>query len=98
MIFFGWGHQRQSSKILPFQGECLNCNNTVDWYLVQVSTWFTLFFIPIFPYSRKAFVLCPICRSGIEIDRSLIKQLEYSNISHQELQSIIKLGKPIIGG
>ena len=98
MVIFGWGYQRQSSKILPFQGKCSSCNNTVDWYLVRVSTWFTLFFIPIFPYSRKAFVLCPICGSGIEIDRSFIKQLEYPNISHQELQDMIESGKEIIGG
>ena len=98
MIFFGWGYQRTSSKILPFQGKCSSCNNIVDWYLVQVSTWFTLFFLPIFPYSRKAFILCPICKSGIEVDRSFIKQLECPNMSHQELQDIIELRKQIIEG
>jgi NADH pyrophosphatase NudC (nudix superfamily) len=31
-------------------------------------TWFTLFFIPVFPYSIKYFLSCPICQYGLTLD------------------------------
>ncbi|MCK4324641.1 MAG: hypothetical protein KAW89_08935 [Armatimonadetes bacterium] len=43
--------------------------------LIEVSTWFTLFFIPVIPYERKRLLLCPVCQHGMELDRAEFSRL-----------------------
>ncbi len=62
MIIFGWGHTMD--KIFGpviFDGYCPHCHNHSVWYLRRISVWFTLFFIPIFPYKYDRIVCCSIC-------------------------------------
>ncbi|GAA0721199.1 hypothetical protein GCM10008905_11380 [Clostridium malenominatum] len=75
MIIYGWG--RKTVKNYGEKGtyRCNNCNNTSNWRLVRVSTWFTLFFIPIIPYSRKFALTCPVCGSYIEVPKEEFKSL-----------------------
>lgn len=47
---------------------CDHCNNTSIWTLYNDKRWFTLFFIPIFPFSSKKFLARPVCGWGINID------------------------------
>jgi len=60
-IIWGFGKRtiRRYGKIN--QSVCRHCNNTVQRELVKVTTWFTLFFIPIIPYRIERFLVCPIC-------------------------------------
>lgn len=69
MIIFGWGKKtvKDYGDTLPL--ECGNCNNKVYYKLVTVTTWFTLFFVPIIPYDTKNLLMCGICKAGIELTR-----------------------------
>jgi len=44
--------------------QCANCNNLNAFEILCVRTWFTLFWIPIFPFSTKYLIMCPICGYG----------------------------------
>ena len=76
MIIFGWGHQMIKQIGVVFKNHCSHCNNEEYWILTRIMTWFTLFFIPIFPYSIKYFLSCPICKYGLTLDQEQIKQLK----------------------
>ena len=42
--------------------ECSRCHNISDLQFMSSQQWFTLFWIPIFPISKKQeFMQCPIC-------------------------------------
>jgi len=41
-----------------------------------ISTWFTLFFIPVFPYENKYFLSCPVCSFGVKLDSAKFNELK----------------------
>ena len=51
-----------------FKQHCNHCGNDDYWVLTRIMTWFTLFFVPIFPYSIKYFLSCPVCQYGLTLD------------------------------
>jgi len=65
-----WG-TRASKKILGDTAvySCNNCNNANPHQIVRVMKWFTLFWIPIFPFSIKHFITCPICSHDVQINK-----------------------------
>lgn len=76
MIIFGWG-RRSVNHIGPaLKHKCPRCNNEDIWNLYVARTWFTLFFIPVIPYSTKRLLLCPICESGMELSSEKYNELE----------------------
>ncbi len=76
MIIFGWGHQTTKNFGPTFKNHCSHCNNEEYWVLTRIMTWFTLFFIPVFPYSIKYFLSCPICQYGLTLDSKQIEQIK----------------------
>ena len=59
---------------------CEICNLESRWNLVNVWTWFTVFFLPVFPVWFKRAMLCPSCESGVKINRSNREEImEYFN-------------------
>lgn len=42
---------------------CGHCHNLSDFRFVRISKFFSLFFIPIIPYSIKYAMYCSICKS-----------------------------------
>ena len=54
---------------------CPRCRNSIMFQLREISRWFSLFFIPIFPYSKKHYMMCPVCSFGIELEG---KKLDYA--------------------
>lgn len=72
-ILFGWGHQTTKIFGVTLKNLCSNCNNEDYWVLQRTITWFTLFFIPIIPYSFKYFLYCPICERGIYLDKDQVQ-------------------------
>jgi len=76
MIIFGWGHQTIKNLGPTFRQHCSHCNNGEYWVLTKITTWFTLFFIPIFPYSIKYFLSCPICQYGLTLDDKQIERIK----------------------
>ncbi|MCX7709003.1 MAG: zinc ribbon domain-containing protein [Clostridia bacterium] len=55
---------------------CGRCNNISEWNLYRVSTWFTLYFIPVFPYSYKRYLVCPICGACLELTKEEFEDLK----------------------
>jgi len=76
MIIFGWGHQTIKQIGIVFKQLCGHCNNEDYWVLTRTMTWFTLFFIPIFPYSIKYFLSCPVCKYGLTLDEKQIDEIK----------------------
>lgn len=47
---------------------CERCHNTSEWQFMQHRTWFTLFFIPVFPISGKhEYLQCLICSQAYKV-------------------------------
>lgn len=53
--------------------QCIWCSNSVFYHLVRTNTWFTYFFIPIFPYRSEYRIECPICHNGLALKKAEIK-------------------------
>jgi hypothetical protein len=49
---------------------CPRCHNEVVLAYVIVTRWFSLFFIPVIPISRKRMLICPICGWQREIPKA----------------------------
>lgn len=77
-FIFGFGHQKRKGYGTTGQINCPNCNNKVAWKLEKVSHWFTLFFLPVFPYKTNYVAYCPICHNGRKMPRE-----EFENIYSQ---------------
>ena len=74
-VIFGWGFTTNHVFGAVFPLLCPNCHNEQFWVLKRIRRWFTLFFIPIFPYESNHVLQCPICgvgreMSGIELKRA----------------------------
>lgn len=76
MIIFGWGHTMVRNFGPAFRQHCNHCNNEEYWVLTRIMTWFTLFFIPVFPYSIKYFLSCPICQYGLTLEGEQIEKIK----------------------
>jgi len=59
-----------------FRQHCSHCNNDEYWVLTRIMTWFTLFFIPVFPYSIKYFLTCPVCQYGLTLDSEQTEKIK----------------------
>ena len=78
-IIFGWGHQ--TTKVLEIEEQehvCPICNNNVSYHLLRVRIWFSLFFIPLIPYSTRYLCLCPICEKGLELSKKEFKEIQFN--------------------
>lgn len=75
-ILFGWGRQTVKNHGPVFAKQCDRCNNKEFWHLYTRRTWFTLFFIPIIPYSTEHLVVCPVCSYGAVIKNEKFKELK----------------------
>ena len=50
--------------------ECSRCNNISDLQFMSSQQWFTLFWISIFPISKKQeFMQCPICHQNYQVPK-----------------------------
>lgn len=67
MIIFGFGDRKSQElgRIGPIN--CPRCNNTSPFVVHQERAYFSLFFIPLIPYSTKFLLSCPVCREARQI-------------------------------
>ncbi|MCL2036689.1 MAG: zinc-ribbon domain-containing protein [Oscillospiraceae bacterium] len=65
-----WG-TKGFTKIMGYTSEttCNHCNNRNAFQIMRVMTWFTLFWIPLFPVSSRYFIVCPICSNNAKIKK-----------------------------
>jgi hypothetical protein len=66
-IIFGWGAGFSKDFGPVGLHRCPNCNNEAPWHLARRRKWFTLFFVPVFPYESTHMLLCPVCGRGIQV-------------------------------
>jgi hypothetical protein len=68
VFFFIIGFGKRTVDYLSSAGTrvCPHCGNTAEWNNVSIRSWFTLFFIPVFPYKTQHVAMCPICKYGSE--------------------------------
>ncbi len=74
-IIFGWGRQTVKQIGIVFKNLCSHCKNEDHWVLTRITKWFTLFFIPVIPYSIKYFLSCPICQYGLVLDDGQVERI-----------------------
>ncbi len=53
---------------------CANCGRPAANNVICAKTWFTLFFIPIFPFSVKYRMVCTFCGGVTQIDKATAQQ------------------------
>jgi hypothetical protein len=75
MVIFGWGFQTFKTIGVVFKRFCNHCKNEEFWVLNRTMTWFTLFFIPVFPYSTKYFLNCPVCQYGLTLEGEALEEM-----------------------
>lgn len=56
-----WGTRRRNKVLGQLQYVCPGCNQPTFHALVRSKYWFTLFFIPIFPFSNSTTARCMKC-------------------------------------
>ena len=88
MIIFGWGHERVKQIGPLSEKQCKNCNNQTNREMLKISTWFTLFFIPVFPYSIKYFKACPVCNVAELLEKEISKHKQKLNNSNIDTSKI----------
>ncbi len=76
MIIFGWGRQTIKQIGVTFKQICGHCKNEEYWVLSRIITWFTLFFIPVIPYSIKYFLSCPVCQYGLNLNQKQVDDIK----------------------
>lgn len=70
IIIFGTKRKRKEMGVIHLAGVCERCNNTAQRVVFSQQTWFTLFWIPVFPVSKKRYYnICVICGQANEINK-----------------------------
>jgi hypothetical protein len=70
-MFIIWG-TRTFQKIMgnTVMYTCGHCGNSNHFQIIRAGDWFTLFFIPIFPFYYRYLILCPICGDGSKVKKN----------------------------
>jgi len=71
-LFIIWGFGHRTTKIMGDMPEslCSRCNNRTARQIVKLTTWITLFFIPVLPYKKHYLLTCPICGQAQELTKT----------------------------
>jgi hypothetical protein len=69
MIIFGYrgGKRKDFGEALPMV--CPRCHNATTYRWMSVTSWFSLFFIPVVPLKRRDYLVCPVCTRALELKR-----------------------------
>ncbi|HEX9058852.1 MAG TPA: zinc-ribbon domain-containing protein [Clostridia bacterium] len=80
LIIYGWGRKTTKDYGPAYMVKCGNCRNDTFYNLVRIRKWFTLFYIPVIPYSSEYYLVCHHCSaiyqphaSGIENAKKLVQ-------------------------
>lgn len=55
--------------------ECGACKETGRFRVIGEITFFTFFWIPIFPYSYKYYIVCPMCNARYKVKKAQAMEL-----------------------
>lgn len=80
LIGFGKKTYKDLGETGPEQ-QCVWCSSVMFYHLVLVRTWFTYFFIPIFPYRNEYRIACPACNGNIGISDEEVKAAKQGKLT-----------------
>lgn len=70
MIFiFGFGHITERETGEKRERYCPVCRENVLTKIVETRKWFTFFFIPLIPYNKTVWEVCPKCGNFNQINK-----------------------------
>lgn len=80
MLIFGFG--KREYKVLGDTAprKCEHCSHERPFKYVEEKRWFSLFFIPLFPYKKRNVVVCQVCGAGVEDKEGI----PYKEVNNQE--------------
>lgn len=80
MIIFGYKTFKRKKGLTKETVHCEKCGVDSKWKLLNLWNWFTLFFVPIFPFYKKTVLVCSSCECGIKVNKknkeNIMKQIE----------------------
>lgn len=93
MFFIGvFGIENKDKEIKILNNiSCKNCNKTITGKLIKNFDFFHFFFIPIFKWNEKYYVVCDQCKSVYIIPKDKGKTIEHGEnveISYWDLQEM----------
>ena len=87
---FGIDNKEKEIKILN-NFCCKNCNESSEAKLIKTYSFFHFFFLPLFKWNEKYYVICNGCNSIFNIDKEkgkAIERGEKSEISYWDLKEV----------
>jgi zinc-ribbon family len=69
-----WGARTYARVLATLMLVCQRCGNPAAHHVVQRTTKFTLFFIPLFPVSVRRSLTCTFCGTSTPIGKELAQQ------------------------
>lgn len=87
---FGIENKEKEIKILN-NLSCKNCNSEVTGRLIKAFDFFHFFFIPLFKWNEKYYVICDQCKTIFSIPKEKGKAVERGeniNITYWDLQEV----------
>lgn len=93
MFFIGvFGIENKNKEIKDLNNlNCKKCNSTIQGKLIKSFDFFHFFFIPLFKWNEKYYVLCNRCKCLYSIPKEKGKAIENGeevNIAYWDLQEI----------
>jgi hypothetical protein len=74
-FFLIWGFRSKPKVLGGYDSRCSHCGKKTLHGVLKVSKYFTFFFIPLIPLSKKVFVVCEACGAKAEIKGELKEKL-----------------------
>jgi hypothetical protein len=74
-MFLIFGVKRLKRRLATMLAVCGHCGRPAAQVIVRVSTWFSLFFIPVIPLGTKYFSTCTLCGQTMKIDKDQATQM-----------------------
>jgi len=93
MFFIGiFGIENKDKEIKKLDNiSCKRCNKTISGRLIKNYDFFHFFFIPLFKWNEKYYVVCNQCKSVYTIPRDKGKAIEHDDkieVTYWDLQEI----------
>jgi hypothetical protein len=82
-MFLIFGIKRLKKRLATILALCGQCHSPAAQVVVRVSTWFSLFFIPVIPLGSKYVSTCTLCGQSVKVDKAQALQM----VAAAQLQS-----------
>jgi len=90
MFILGFG--RRDYKVLgeTEPQKCKSCSHERPFKYVEEKRYFSLFFVPLFPYKKRNLMVCSVCGAGIEDKEGVLYHKQGPIKEQPDKESIIK--------